>query len=212
MNQTVLLKPPAHGRIANWLGPEMLQRLLNFAQTQRDSFSPGCFAKTSVVDLTEPRADKITELGNLKNNLKKDLRARIEAALPAMIKQLGAAAFKPGRIEVQMAAYGDGAVSHEHVDTTVDEGDEGRKLVADRIISAVYYFHRLPKAFSGGALRIYPIVSSKYSKSFVEIEPTNDTLVFFPSWFPHQVLPVICPSGRFEDSRFTITYWVNRAQ
>jgi len=38
MNEDVFTKPPPYGRITDWLGPEMLQRLLDFAQKQRDSF------------------------------------------------------------------------------------------------------------------------------------------------------------------------------
>jgi len=85
----------------------------------------------------------------------------------------------------------------EHCDTVVD----GRKLAVGRLISAVYYFHRLPKSLSGGVLRIYPLTGRAKSDAFVEVEPSNDTLVFFPSWFPHEVLPVSCPTGQFEDSR-----------
>jgi hypothetical protein len=75
-----------------------------------------------------------------------------------------------------------------------------------RVISAVYYFHRLPKSFSGGVLRIHPIGGEP--ASFVDIEPANDKLIFFPSWVPHEVMPVVCPSGRFEDSRFALNCWV----
>ena len=83
-----------------------------------------------------------------------------------------------------------------------------RQLIAGS--SAVYYFHRSPKSFSGGALRLYSFEASEERGTFVDIEPTNDTLVFFPSWFPHEVRPVVCPSGRFEDSRFAINCWVHR--
>jgi Rps23 Pro-64 3,4-dihydroxylase Tpa1-like proline 4-hydroxylase len=90
----------------------------------------------------------------------------------------------------------------EHCDRNMQRG-------SSRLISAVYYFHRHPKSFSGGILRIYPLAGRAKSRAFVEIEPVNDTLVFFPSWFPHEVLPVNCPSGKFEDSRFAINCWVH---
>jgi hypothetical protein len=47
--------------------------------------------------------------------------------------------------------------------------------------------------------------------TFADIEPEYDTLVFFPSWSPHEVLPVHVPSGRFMDSRFDINCWIHRA-
>jgi Rps23 Pro-64 3,4-dihydroxylase Tpa1-like proline 4-hydroxylase len=77
------------------------------------------------------------------------------------------------------------------------------------VISAVYYFHTLPKAFSGGALRLHSLAASGKLGTFVDVEPDCDTLIFFPSWFPHEVLPVHCPSGRFMDSRFAINCWVH---
>jgi hypothetical protein len=55
---------------------------------------------------------------------------------------------------------------------------QDNKFVVRRVITAVYYFHRLPKAFSGGVLRIYPLAGSKNSTAFVDIEPTNDAWCF----------------------------------
>ena len=63
---------------------------------------------------------------------------------------------------------------------------------------------------AGGVLRIYSFTDNNDTGSFVDIELTNDSLVFFPSWLTHEVLPVTCPSGRFEDSRFAINCWVRR--
>ena len=82
-----------------------------------------------------------------------------------------------GKLEVEMVAHGDGAFFAEHSDTLL----EGQKFVIRRIISAVYYFHRLPKSFTGGILRIYPLAGREKSDAY--IEPVNDTLIFFPSWF-----------------------------
>lgn len=204
MNQAVFLKPPPHGLIANWLGPETVQRLLDFVQERRDGFFPSGvgYGDNSRVDANVRRSGRITDLGDLKQ----ELRARIRAVLPTVLRQLGAEAFEPGRIEVEIVAHGDGAFFTEHNDIAVED----KKFVVRRVITAVYYFHRLPKEFSGGVLRIYPLAGSKNSTAFVDIEPTNDTLAFFPAWFPHEVLPVACASGRFEDSRFAINYWIHR--
>ena len=118
-----------------------------------------------------------------------------------MFEHLGYKLFDPARIELEMVAHGDGAFFLRHADTVIR-----REMTSYRAISAVYYFHRLPKSFSGGVLRLHSIGSKE--GSFVDIEPTNDRLIFFPSWFPHEVTPVICPSGRFEDSRFSINCWI----
>lgn len=202
MNQAVFLKPPPHGLIANWLGPEMVQRLLDFAQEQRDSFVPTGigYDETARVDLNVRRSIRVKDLGDLK----KAIRAKIRDVLPEMFRRIGTKAFDPSRLEVEMVAHGDGAFFTEHYDTA----SKDKKLVVHRVVSIVYYFHRFPKSFSGGALRIYPLAGREKSEAFVEIEPINDTLVFFPSWFPHEVLPVVCPSGQFEDSRFAVNCWV----
>jgi hypothetical protein len=149
MNQAVFLKPPPHGLIANWLGAEMVQRLLDFAQEQRDSFFPSGvgYGETAIVDANIRHSGRITKLGDLKQ----ELRTQIRSVLPTVFQRLGADAFEPGRIEVEMVAHGDGALFTEHRDNAVED----KKFVVRRVITAVYYFHRLPKAFSGGVLRIY---------------------------------------------------------
>ena len=79
-----------------------------------------------------------------------------------------------------------------------------------RMISAVYYFHAAPKAFSGGALRLHPVLGGGEDGSWVDVDPVCDSLVCFPSFAPHEVRPIACPSGRFSDSRFAINTWICR--
>jgi Rps23 Pro-64 3,4-dihydroxylase Tpa1-like proline 4-hydroxylase len=204
MNEDVFSKPPAHGRIANWLGPQTVVRLLDYAQSRRENFfvSGVGYGENKRVDLAMRRSSKLKDLGDLKD----ELRQRARAAVPAMCDQLGTPPFEPSEFELELVAHGDGAFYTRHRDTNIRQSG----LVNRRVISAVYYFHRNPKSFSGGALRIYSFEVTEDRGTFVDIEPANDTLVFFPSWFPHEVLPVVCPSGRFEDSRFAINCWVHR--
>jgi Rps23 Pro-64 3,4-dihydroxylase Tpa1-like proline 4-hydroxylase len=207
MSEAVFAKPPAHGRISNWLGPQMRTRLLDYAQAHCDSFSVTGVGRGEHkrVDLTLRRSMRLKQLGDLEG----ELQARARETLPAMFERLGAARFEPSKLELEMVAHGDGAFYAKHRDTNVFS-NAGAAFGNRRIISAVYYFHSIPKSFSGGVLRIYSFTDNNDTGSFVDIEPTNDSLVFFPSWFPHEVLPVTCPSGRFEDSRFAINCWVRR--
>jgi Rps23 Pro-64 3,4-dihydroxylase Tpa1-like proline 4-hydroxylase len=73
----------------------------------------------------------------------------------------------------------------------------------------VYYFIREPKAFFGGRLRLFPIgpQTVKYGES-IDIDIVQDRAIAFPSWLPHAVLPVHCPSGDFADSRFAVNCWL----
>jgi hypothetical protein len=68
------------------------------------------------------------------------------------------------------------------------------------LLQAVEFARRLGARIAGGGR----------GDTFVEVEPNNDMLVFFPAWFPHEVMPVECLSGRFEDSRFAINCWIHR--
>ena len=201
MTEDIFFKPPAHGRIGNWLGPQLVQRLLHFARKHRDGFRPSgvSLGRETRIDLAARRSCKIKALGELGDELQSCARA----ALPEMCRQLGTGRFEPSKFEIEMVAHGDGAFFAEHYDRSANP--ELRR----RLISGVYYFHRLPKSFSGGVLRIYALAARGKSKAFIEIEPVNDTLVFFPSWFPHEVLPVNCPSGEFGDSRFAINCWIH---
>lgn len=203
MTKDMFFKPPAHGRVANWLGPQMVARLLEFTQVERASFRESNVWTNAKdggeVDPSVRRSWNTKVVGKLRD----DIAARARTVLPDICAQLGTTQFEPRRFEIEMVAHGDGAFYTEHHDR------HPQSPLSSRLVSAVYYFHRLPKSFAGGALRIYPIAGSKRSTAFVEIEPTNDTLVFFPSWFPHEVLPVHCPSRRFQDSRFAINCWIH---
>ena len=78
---------------------------------------------------------------------------------------------------------------------------------SDRALTGVFYFHRQPKGFSGGELRLYAIGRAEDDRRYVDLTPGSDTLLLFPSWAPHEVRPVSCPSGAFLDSRFAINCW-----
>jgi Rps23 Pro-64 3,4-dihydroxylase Tpa1-like proline 4-hydroxylase len=64
-------------------------------------------------------------------------------------------------------------------------------------------------AFSGGELRIHRL-GAKPGDFGHDIEPRQGRLVVFPSWWPHEVLKVRCPSGNFADSRFSVNCWIHR--
>jgi SM-20-related protein len=124
-------------------------RLLDYAQSQRENFfvSGVGHSDNKIIDLTIRRSSKLKNLGDLKD----ELRQRARVALPAMCEQLGTAPFEPSKFELELVAHGDGPFYTRHRDTNF----RNSAPVNGRVISAVYYFHRIPKSFSGGALRIY---------------------------------------------------------
>ena len=132
------------------------------------------------------------------------LRSAVYDRAPELMARLGLSVSGTlSTFETQLVAHGDGDFYKLHIDLPTGSYRENV-----RALSGVFYFHRTPRAFSGGALRIYSIDGRN---RFVDIEPTNNTLLLFPPWAPHEVRPVTCPSGRFMDSRFSVNCWVYQA-
>jgi hypothetical protein len=93
--------------------------------------------------------------------------------------------------------------------------DDGRASRPNgRVISFVYWLHRRPRRFSAGELRLcgWALHEGKLvaAPPAVDLDPTHDTLVAFPSSTMHEVFPVQSPSDDFGDARFTITGFVRR--
>jgi len=101
---------------------------------QRNSFFPSAigYGESSKVDANIRLSGRITKLGDLKQ----ELRTRIRAVLHTVFRQLGADAFEPGRIEVEMVAHGDGAFFTEHRDNAVED----KKFVVRRVVTASIIF------------------------------------------------------------------------
>jgi Rps23 Pro-64 3,4-dihydroxylase Tpa1-like proline 4-hydroxylase len=126
----------------------------------------------------------------------------VRTAIPDIVKQFGMDDFPIEEIEAQITASNDGDYFKLHSDNS---------HVPTRALSYVYFFHKEPKAFEGGELRIYyPNVEDNkinYEK-YETITPHRNTIIFFPSILEHEVLPITCCSNSFRDSRFTFNGWI----
>jgi Rps23 Pro-64 3,4-dihydroxylase Tpa1-like proline 4-hydroxylase len=171
---------------------EAVERLLAYAQSNEHFFKEAEIVG-GVIDRTR-RISKTVGLGELKSGI----IVSFQEVLPVMLETLRAKPFVP-TFELELAAHGDGAFFARHFDTLTHRR---------RIISAVYYFHALPKAFSGGVLRLHSMAASGQEGTYIDIAPDRDTLVFFPSMFPHEVLPIKSQSAEFLHSRFAINCWI----
>ncbi|MEB3292919.1 MAG: 2OG-Fe(II) oxygenase [Synechococcales bacterium] len=132
----------------------------------------------------------------------------VQILLPQVLQRLGLEPFVPEQVEIQLTAHNHGNYYKIH-------NDNGNEEVARRVISYVYYFHRTPKPYQGGELKLYDLVDQdgmyQAGEQGITIAPPNNSLVLFPSYIMHEVLPVDCPSGNFLDSRFTLNGWVRRS-
>lgn len=183
------------------LSPDECHDLLSWALDNEARFKPAALDK-GLVDPAIRRSLSLRDLGKFSSLFE----GRVRAMVPELIGQLRVTPFVAGEIELELVAHNEGAHFALHGDLYTGEGSAR----GDRLLSAVYYFHRAPKAFSGGCLRLHRIGAVPGDMG-VDIAPDQNSLVVFPSWAPHEVLTVRCPSGAFGDSRFAVNCWIYRA-
>ena len=128
--------------------------------------------------------------------------SRLRDLAPRVLADMGLSPVDDFLVELELVAHGDGAFYKRHIDTQT-----GGDATSRRVVSCVYYFNHCPWAFTGGALRLYAVGDDK---RFLDIEPAHNSFVIFPSWAPHEVMPVSCPSGEFVNSRFAVNCWMRR--
>ncbi|MCU0566131.1 MAG: 2OG-Fe(II) oxygenase [Oculatellaceae cyanobacterium Prado106] len=188
-------------QIEQFLPPKTHQQLLDYVLQQEANFVS---TSTSTGEL-EYRQSTVLYHFNPFDQL---IRQRIQEVLPQVLAHLHLPPFTVEQIEAQLTAHNDGHYYRIH-------NDNGSRDTATRELTYVYYFHRTPKPFSGGQLRLYDsqIQNNYYTKadSFQTVEPIDNSIVFFLSRYMHEVLAIACPSQAFADSRFTINGWVRRS-
>lgn len=200
---TTLLKVAPHLLIQNAFGADISERLLAFALAQEAAFTQTTVGRTKTFNPDIRKSRAIPDLGPLKDTLEANFRARIPQATAA----LGLTPFTLSHLSLQLAAHGDGDFYRRHIDTFAGSA----RTATDRVLTGVYYFHTVPKAFSGGDLRLFSIQPVEAGGTYIDIVPPNDSLLLFPSWVPHEVRQVSCPGGGFAQSRFAINCWYHRA-
>jgi SM-20-related protein len=132
---------------------------------------------------------------------------RIQFYFPRIVRALNHPYFEISRVESQITASNDGDYFRIHNDNTHADAPS-------RTITYVYFFHREPRPFRGGELILYD--SPRHGDSVVpaairrRVTPEQNTIIFFPSSALHEILPVICESRDFRDSRFTLNGWLHR--
>jgi SM-20-related protein len=191
-----------HFIVDDFLPPDVHDGLLSRTLNLRD-FTPGKVVSNGQVShLPDHRRGQLSNdrLGPYLPAFRSALRSKFSEIYTA----IGMAAFDIAEIEIRLVAHTDGDFFKVHSDTMT--GGNGNTGSRDRLISAVYYFHRQPKIFEGGELQIFPFDGSAPTR----IEPRDNRLVAFPAFLLHEVLPVSLPDGDFADSRFSVSCWFHR--
>lgn len=130
---------------------------------------------------------------------------RIKTVLPEVLQKLGMDDFSIAEVEAQITASNDRDFFNCH-------SDNSSNRVTPRHLTFVYFFHREPRGFEGGELRIHDarLEHGHYESegSYQTIVPRQNQIVLFPCELLHEITPVKCSSKLFADSRFTLNGWL----
>ncbi len=207
----VATRPPALPAkcvvLDEFLAPQEQEELTRFTIEHEGDFSASEVvsprADAGIVDYEHRRSRVLTELGHHQDRM----LARIKAVLPQVLETLCMEEFSIADVEAQVTASNDGDYFHFH-------SDNGSERVASRHLTFVYFFHREPRQFEGGELRIHDarLEDGTYVSEgrYQTIIPRQNQIVFFPCELLHEITPVNCASQLFADSRFTLNGWLRR--
>lgn len=198
--------PAACVVLNEFLSPAELETLVNYTLAKESEFQVSEVISPDVgggVDFEYRRSRVLHDLGPHREVVV----SRVQAVLPRILEQLSHEPFAITRVEAQITASNDGDFFRWHTDNGEDE-------IAGREVTFVYFFHREPKQFQGGELRLY---DSRWQNgtyrpqaSYRTIVPQQNQAVLFLSSLAHEITPIDCPSGTFADSRFTLNGWLHR--
>lgn len=202
-----LREPARFSRFEEFLAPDEWRALLRFGIDREPQFqishviSPDKNERR--LNLNYRRSRVLYQLEHFENLM----TDRLRHYLPRIVASLGMAPFSCSHVELQLTASNDGEFFRVH-------NDNGHQLLEQRAITFVLFFFQEPKGFSGGALRLYDLYSASQQSTtgcdFIEITPTQNTIVFFPSHIMHEVTTVHCAEKAFRSSRFTLNGWIKR--
>lgn len=192
-----------------FLAPTELNALTQYALDHEGEFkvseviSPGI--SSSKVDFDHRRSRVLMDLGRHEVVIVDHLRT----VLDRILARLGHESFRIADLEAQITASNQGDFFRWHTDNAEPSNDR----IAGRKVTFVYFFHREPKQFQGGELRIYDSVwkNNTYAPSanYRCVIPEQNQMVVFRSSLVHEITPVECPSRAFADSRFTVNGWLH---
>lgn len=192
---------PDYVQINNFFSTEDHQKLLNLTLANQNNF----FSSEVINQESQYRQSYIL-LPEHFAEFHELITQKILTARPQVMEQLEIQMFLVAHLEIQITAHLHGGYYKIHQD--VDGGK-----AANRKLTYVYYFYQEPQGFYGGDLRLYETKITEKSaiiqEKFTQIQPLNNSIIFFDSRCKHEVLPVYSPSQQFADGRFTLNGWIH---
>lgn len=178
-------------QIDNFLGQGLSDRYLRTIFMLKDSFIPAAVSTLEEEHESDYRRSLVHHNPFFKESFSQIIANNVADATQQF--NIPNPSYRDINVELQVTAHGNDCYYKVH-------NDNGSADTTHRILTYVYYLHRQPKSFTGGELKVY-------GEQTITVQPTHNTLVFFPSHIMHEVLPVNCGED-FTDSRFTVNGWI----
>jgi len=200
---------PAHYAVDNFLSTARNEELLQYMLSPKADYRPTT-VYTPEPDKNDHSPEEWDKLIAKRANRRKsqfcdvpgDLFDHIAKAVSErfddIVLHTGVSCPKNYHLHGTAVAHSDGHYFQRHSDVLLTKKDRVR------MISVICYLHGHPKNFQGGELRLYSIDGT----NSVDIIPKNNSAIFFPSVYEHEVLTTHVQSGDFKDSRFAFTGWM----
>jgi len=193
-----------------FLAPQELSELMTYALQREAEFKSSEVISPrgdpGAIDYDHRRSRVLMDLGKYEAIIVE----RIRGVLPRVLEQLGIEEFPITHVEAQITASNDGDFFGAH-------SDDAQEAIASRRLTFVYFFHREPRQFKGGELRLHDTYGTNGSRSeargtggYHSIVPQQNQIVFFPCSLLHEITAVECASRAFADSRFTLNGWLHK--
>jgi len=182
--------------IKDFLSEENNERIMNYVLNKEQEFkTANILYNGSKVQSEDRVALNLYDLGELRALFLKELEGRVDE----VYRELGIKPVEVPEFDMQIAAMGNGGRFIKHIDTVIHKDWE-----LQRVVTFVYYFNTVPKKFSGGELKVFPMGFKDGNTEPVNLVPENNMLVGFPSFIAHEVLPVQLEDNRFDNYRFNL--------
>jgi SM-20-related protein len=200
--RSVRSAPPAVPPVVldEFLGRPELDRLVEWVVGQRAGFTASRVISERGHDGRHDVAHRRSAVLFSPGPLQRVFEQRLLSVLDEVAGALRLPVRPVRRIEMQITASGDGEYFRPHTDNS-------HELLSSRWLTYVYFFHREPVRFTGGRLRVFDPRGGAQGAPLAEVTPRQNQIVFFSPHLLHEIETVHCPSGRFEDSRFTVNGW-----
>lgn len=197
--------PPPHALIRDFMTQAELSQIWDFTQTHMDAFQA-----SGAYNSQDPRNTALTRRSRILDGPDNGTMAtlifpKLQALMPKLWPQLHMRPTPLNKLECQITSHGDGDFFGIHI-------DNGAPSIAYRQVSYVFYFHREPKQFSGGLLRLYNTLieggTAKCGNHAADIDPPRNSVIIFPPSIYHEVTPIRCASSALADQRLTMNGWM----